>query len=222
MQPQPTSQPRVYIDLQSQPITNSTKEKILSTAIDLFSNKGFHAVSVREITKIVGIKESSLYNHFKSKDEILRTIFWNFRMEAAKIMPPADQLDEIFTFMGPKEFLEKGLINFKNHISDPVIEKIWLIIFLEQYRNDLARNIYLYDIVENTQHFIELAFSKFISLGQIKPLNPKLLAIEYQYPVFKMMEIYIMLRIDGKETESIEKSMNDYIEFFVKQIHLEG
>ncbi len=211
---QPTAHPRVYIDLKSQPITNSNKEKILNTAIDLFSNKGFNAVSVRDITRGVGIKESSLYNHFKSKDEILETIFWNFRMETAKIMPPVDQLETIFTFMGPKEFLEEGLKNFKNHISDPVIEKIWLIIFLEQYRNSIARDIYLHDIVEKTLHFIEFAFSKFISLGQIKPLNPKLLAMEYQYPLFKMIEIYIMLRIDDKETESIERSMNEYIEFF--------
>ena len=50
--------------------------------------------------------------------------------ESAKIMPPVDQLETIFIFMGPKEFLEEGLKNFKNHISDPVIEKIWLIIFL--------------------------------------------------------------------------------------------
>ena len=53
---QPTAHPRVYIDLKSQPITNSNKEKILNTAIDLFSNKGFNAVSVRDITRGVGIK----------------------------------------------------------------------------------------------------------------------------------------------------------------------
>ena len=219
---QPTDQPRVYIDIKSQPIINSNKEKILTTAIGLFSTKGFSSVSVRDIARGVGIKESSLYNHFKSKDEILKTIFFNFQMDAAKIMPPVDQLDSIVTFMGPKEFLERGLINFKNHISDPIIEKIWLIIFLEQYRNAIARDIYLYEIVENTLHFIELAFSKFISLRQIKQYNPKLLAMEYQYPIFKMLEIYIMLRIDGKETEAIEKSMNEYIEFFVKQIHIVG
>ena len=61
-------------------------------------------------------------------------------MDAAKIMPPMNQLETIFTVMGPKEFLEKGLINFKNHISDPVfIEKIWLILFLEQYRDSLGQ-----------------------------------------------------------------------------------
>ena len=43
----------------------------------------------------------------------------------------------------------------------------------------------------------------------------------YQYPFFKMMGIFIMLRVNGKETESIEKSINEYIEFFVKQIYVE-
>lgn len=214
-------QARMYMDLNSQPIKNRTKEKILITAIELFSQKGFSSISVRDITRSVGIKESSLYNHFHSKDEILKTIFWNFKIDAVEIMPPIEQLETISTLMGPKEFFEKGLMNFKNHLLDPVIEQIWLIIFLEQYSNHIARNIYLKDIVGNTLHFIEKAFSQYISLNKIKPLNPKLLAMEYQYPLFKMMEIYMMLRIDRNETESIEKSMNEFVEFFISQILLE-
>ena len=38
----------------------TTKDKILEVAIDLFSKQGYHGVSIRNITKEVGIKESSL------------------------------------------------------------------------------------------------------------------------------------------------------------------
>ena len=51
-----------------------TKEKILKEALFLFSDRGFHAVSVRDIAKAVGIKESSLYNHFKNKQDIFDSI----------------------------------------------------------------------------------------------------------------------------------------------------
>lgn len=43
----------------------NTREKIISESLNLFSRKGFDAISVRDIAKAVGIKASSLYNHFK-------------------------------------------------------------------------------------------------------------------------------------------------------------
>ena len=42
----------------------TTKERIIDQALDLFSRKGYDGVSVRDISGAVGIKESSLYNHF--------------------------------------------------------------------------------------------------------------------------------------------------------------
>lgn len=51
-----------------------TKEWIIETALDLFSKKGFEAVSVRDISGKIGIKESSLYYHFKNKQEIFEVI----------------------------------------------------------------------------------------------------------------------------------------------------
>ena len=52
----------------------TTKDKILKEAFYLFSERGFHAVSVRDIARAVGIKESSLYNHFKNKQDIFDRI----------------------------------------------------------------------------------------------------------------------------------------------------
>ncbi|CAM3039090.1 helix-turn-helix domain-containing protein [Paenibacillus sediminis] len=207
-----------YFDLKGEPITNANKNKIIDAAIQLFSEKGFSSVSIRDITREVNIKESSLYNHFSSKDELLKTIFYNFRMETAKIMPPTEQLDSILAIMSPKQFLEKGFQNFKEHISNPSMEKIWRIMYLEQYRNPLAREIYLQDIVENTLHFLEIVFDKLILLKRIKPDSPAMLAAEYQYPLFSMIEVFMMLRIDQKDTTDIESRMADHIEFFTKKI----
>ena len=51
-----------------------TKQKILDTALNLFSTKGYKATTVRDIAGEIGIKQSALYNHFKNKDEILETL----------------------------------------------------------------------------------------------------------------------------------------------------
>lgn len=54
--------------------TNSRKEEIIATASRLFYEKGFSAVSMRDIASEMDIKAASLYNHIKSKQEILSEI----------------------------------------------------------------------------------------------------------------------------------------------------
>ena len=41
-----------------------TKDKILIEALSLFSVSGFSGVSVRDIAKAVGIRESAIYKHY--------------------------------------------------------------------------------------------------------------------------------------------------------------
>lgn len=54
-----------------------TKNQILLQAEVLFYNKGFGTATMREIASAVGIEAASLYNHFKSKEEILAAICLN-------------------------------------------------------------------------------------------------------------------------------------------------
>lgn len=50
------------------------KEEIIITSAVLFKEKGYSAVTVRDIAKAMGIKAASLYNHISSKQEILSNI----------------------------------------------------------------------------------------------------------------------------------------------------
>lgn len=54
---------------------NSTKkEVIIEKASRLFREKGFGAASMRDLAEHVGVEAASLYNHIRSKAEILQTI----------------------------------------------------------------------------------------------------------------------------------------------------
>jgi len=52
----------------------SRKEEIIRVATKLFKEKGYSAVTMRDIAKSMGIKAASLYNHINSKQDILKTI----------------------------------------------------------------------------------------------------------------------------------------------------
>ena len=51
-----------------------TKELILKKALDMFAKSGYDSVSIRDIAKAVNIKESSIYHHFKNKQDILDSL----------------------------------------------------------------------------------------------------------------------------------------------------
>ena len=53
---------------------DSARGKLLQTAAHLFRNKGFERTTVRDLASAVGIQSGSIFHHFKSKDEILRTV----------------------------------------------------------------------------------------------------------------------------------------------------
>lgn len=67
--------------------TNQTrKEEIVITAAKLFKEKGYSAVTMRDLAKAVNIRAASLYNHIDSKQDILKTIIISLAEEFTKGM----------------------------------------------------------------------------------------------------------------------------------------
>jgi len=52
----------------------TAREEILDAAAELFTIQGFANTSTRSIADAVGIRQSSLYHHFKTKDDILEDL----------------------------------------------------------------------------------------------------------------------------------------------------
>ena len=68
-----------------------TKQKILEVSLDLFSQEGFSAVSIRDICAQVKIKESSVYYHFKNKQAIFDELICRFEQVATDMMTQLEQ-----------------------------------------------------------------------------------------------------------------------------------
>ena len=53
-------------------MARDTKERILATALEMFSQNGYAGTNIREMTAALGLVKSAMYKHFESKEDI-----WN-------------------------------------------------------------------------------------------------------------------------------------------------
>jgi AcrR family transcriptional regulator len=67
-------------------MADTTRERILDVAAELFAEHGYDATSLREIAERMGFTKAALYYHFKSKEEILQALMEPaFELQAALI-----------------------------------------------------------------------------------------------------------------------------------------
>ncbi|MBQ9026884.1 MAG: TetR/AcrR family transcriptional regulator [Methanobrevibacter sp.] len=111
------------------------KDKIFEISIELFSEYGYDGVSIRQIAKKVGIKESSIYNHYKSKESILDAILEFYINEMTNDEIPLSKADENLD-VSFDYFYKVGLELYMSKLKNPTMMKITRLILIESYHNE--------------------------------------------------------------------------------------
>ena len=116
-----------------------TKQRILEKSLELFSIKGYDAVSVGEIAKAVGIKAPSLYNHFPSKqaifDAILETTSAHYQKDTAEISVHVQDSQKdipVFSHISEELLVEKVRQIFLYSLHDKTISQFRRMMTLER------------------------------------------------------------------------------------------
>lgn len=195
----------------------TTKERILRVSIDLFARKGFKDVSVREIAAAVGIKASSLYKHYESKEDILDNIFIMFREKIAQTVFSKEKLRENISIISPERFLKESFDKFKLVMWNPEVVKIARIITLEQQRNQSVRQFFVRELIENPNQILRYAFDLMVENGLIDPVDTGVLAEEYNaYIVCLYFEQNFLS--ESLSFDEIERKMEQHNEFYARHI----
>jgi AcrR family transcriptional regulator len=63
--------------------TGERRGQILRAALDVFSRKGFHGATIREIAAAAGVAEGTIYLYFENKQDVLTGVFALIAEESA-------------------------------------------------------------------------------------------------------------------------------------------
>ena len=55
-------------------MNRTTPDRIQDVALELFTEQGYEATSLREIAERLGVTKAALYYHFKTKDDIVTSL----------------------------------------------------------------------------------------------------------------------------------------------------
>lgn len=174
----------------------NTKEKIFDVALDLFSKKGYDSVSLNEIADGVGIKKSSIYSHYPSKEAILMDIFEYFTdlFEYDEMLNSEEFIlapDNEILLQNPEMFYHMGSEAIKSMFSEEKNLKIWKLIFIQMHYNESIRTFFQNEILVKPLLFWNRFFTILKEKGIIRSdCNPKVLAKEYySFPIYLLLEM---------------------------------
>lgn len=202
----------------------NTKDKIFDVALDLFSKKGYDSVSIRKIAMDVGIKESSIYNHYSSKKEILMSILDYFR-EYFKGNPLDDENTLLLLEKDPLTFYHNGSEGFKAQVLQDKILKILKLIFIQMYQIDEVREFFLKELLNGPLEFWCEIFSILIEKEIIRDdYAPETLAkMYYSLPMFKLWEMFVKFdEFPENEINKVFDEVENYHNFLLSSLRVDS
>lgn len=124
------------------------QQEIINTAIELIAEKGIQELTIKNLSKKIGIAESAIYRHFNSKLDILLGILSLFRHSE-------DQMNRELTGLQttPTEKLKQMLLRRFDYFSrNHAIASV--ILAEELFRNDRRLSSQIYEIMQSNQQII--------------------------------------------------------------------
>ncbi|MCL5062443.1 MAG: TetR/AcrR family transcriptional regulator [Nitrospiraceae bacterium] len=188
--------------------TRSTKDKILETALKLFSQKGYLGATTKEIAKEAGIAEVTLFRHFPSKEKLFENVIstYSFLPALKDLLPEVEGMSyEKALNVIAKRFLEtlssrKDLIQIMHSEMHRYPEKIHMI------HNS---------IIDNVIKTLASYFEKLKTKGLLKGFNSELGARAFLgmfFSYFNAQELKMRKKYKGDDTEM---TISEYVNIFV-------
>lgn len=187
----------------------NTKEIILFKALKLFADNGYDGVTVRDIASEVGIMQSSLYKHYKSKQEIfdtlVQTMQTQFKEASATFHLPEGALDEM-----ANEYVNGGNSVLKNisssifhyYLKDPYASQFRKMLSIERYKDKEIERIYREIFIDTAISYQTTLFREMIEQGFMRKADPEIMALQFFAPIFVLLNKYDC--VPEKENEAIE------------------
>jgi AcrR family transcriptional regulator len=150
--------------------SSRTKEIILLESTILFAKRGYDAVSVRDIATQIGIKPSSLYNHFVGKEALFEAVL---KHAEDLYLLYFKRLDEAIASGTTFEEVLDIIFHEPSKMTNSFTCYAFSLIQTEQFRDPYASSIYHNTFMAYSIDFFKNWFDTCVDKGLVPPFDTK-------------------------------------------------
>jgi AcrR family transcriptional regulator len=180
------------------------RKEIFDASAHLFLDNGFHETTMREIADAAGIGKSTLYDYFKSKDDIMISYFEN------ELQQITDRAQEIMN--QEQSIVEKLKKIMQMHLEYLVDNKnFYLKLTVEAQRLSIQSQQRIQTRRHAYQDMLRNLIEEGTRLGELRPVNPLLAARS----IFTLLSTAVFT---SRPTGTPEEMLEDAIVIFFEGI----
>ena len=203
----------------------NTKERIVDEALTLFSLQGYKGTTVKNIADAVGIKDSSIYKHFKSKQEILDAIVDQMKGRMEELsgtlgIPQDIDEDSVMTAykdLSLQELQEISRKAFLFYLKDEFMSRFCRLSQMEQYQNREIYNIYRSIFFEQSIKYQTELFAEMIRQGAFREADPEVVAVNFYAPIYFLLSKYQEESDVEEALRMLDKQIEEFYHIYKKQ-----
>ncbi len=191
------------------PETRSTKERILESAIKLFSQKGYLGASTREIARGAGVAEVTLFRHFSTKEKLFEEVLNNY-----SFLPVLKhKLPELFNL----EYEEALFEIIRSFLSSLFLRKeMTKIIKAEIFTHPEKVAKYVQVFIDELYNTIAIYFKEMQEKGILRNFDTRLGGRALLGMVFSYFEVEEFIFQKQSSQEDYEKAIKEFVKIFAK------
>ena len=189
------------------------KEEIILVTLDLASKYGLKSLSMSQIAEGVGIRKPSLYNHFDSKETLIKEMYQYIR-EKSKENINSTILNESFLNKSAYDILYESVTNYKSMVFNDKMLRFYKVIYSERTTNKDASII----VIEETNKMIN-ATKQLIKLlvdnNKLFIDDIEMGSISFSMTIHSLIDYELDCKTNNQDYD--ENKIQKYIKWFCNQ-----
>ena len=198
--------------------TPSTKDRILEAAVELFGEKGFHGTSMRDVARKVGIKESSLYNHYEGKDGLLAAILDYHRQAFAASIPSDATMKALISSHNDAVELWMAAARILIGNIPPLLAAITRVLRNEMFLDARCRRFVLDSMFASQKEITRHLLGDMMERGLIRPCNLDIVVDQYVYFMQGMDMEQTLLLQEGADPQVLMDRMLELVAAYIADL----
>lgn len=201
-------------------MARDTKNRIIETALALFSQSGYLATSMNDIAQQVGLTKAALYKHFSGKQEILDCIVAQMeRMDLERAqeyeMPETEPggFAEAYQHIPVEQIYAYSLAQFRHWTEEEFPARFRRMLTLEQYRDPEMGRLYRDYLAGGPVEYMAAIFRRMAD----SDAQATQLALRFYGPMFLLYSVYD----ESEDRKTVIEALDTHIRTFIEQLEAE-